>query len=128
MEFGPGFLKIPPAHDINDYAIGQKHNLPSIDIFNDDGTLSPNAGIFVGTDRFAAKDLAEKELKKKGNLVKVIPYNNKIGRSERTHAIIEPKLSMQWFLKMDKISRPALDAVMKGDIHLYPSKFRNLYR
>jgi len=128
MEFGTGCLKITPAHDINDYSIGQKHNLPSIDIFNDDGTLSPNAGIFVGADRFAAKDLAEKELKKKGNLVKVIPYNNKIGRSERTHAIIEPKLSMQWFLKMDKISRPALDAVMKGEIHLYPSKFRNLYR
>jgi valyl-tRNA synthetase len=84
--------------------------------------------MFAGIDRFAAKDLAEKELKRTGNLVKVIPYNNKIGRSERTHAIIEPKLSMQWFVKMEKISRPALDAVMNGDVHLHPSKFKNLYR
>jgi len=128
MDFGTGCLKITPAHDINDYNIGQKHNLPSIDIFNDDGTINASAGMFVGIDRFAAKDLAEKELRQKGNLVKVVPYNNKIGRSERTHAIIEPKLSMQWFLKMDKISQPALDAVMNGDVRLHPSKFKNLYR
>jgi len=128
MDFGTGCLKITPAHDINDYNIGQKHKLPSIDIFNDDGTINASAGMFVGIDRFAAKDLAEKELRQKGNLVKVVPYNNKIGRSERTHAIIEPKLSMQWFLKMDKISQPALDAVMNGDVRLHPSKFKNLYR
>ncbi|MDQ1296998.1 MAG: valyl-tRNA synthetase, partial [Bacteroidota bacterium] len=128
MEFGTGCLKITPAHDINDYAIGQKYNLESIDIFNDDGTLSTRAGMFTGADRFAARDLAEKELKRSGNLVKVIPYKNKIGRSERTHAVIEPKLSMQWFLKMEEISRPALDAVMRGDVHLHPAKFRNLYR
>jgi valyl-tRNA synthetase len=84
--------------------------------------------MFVGADRFAAKELAEKELKRTGNLVKVVPYNNKIGRSERTHAIIEPKLSMQWFLKMDKLSKPALDAVMNGEVHLHPAKFKNLYR
>jgi len=128
MEFGTGCLKITPAHDINDYEIGQKHNLGSIDIFNDDGTISSNAAMFVGADRFVAKELAEKELRRTGNLVKVVPYNNKIGRSERTHAVIEPKLSMQWFLKMDKLSKPALDAVMNGEVHLHPAKFKNLYR
>jgi valyl-tRNA synthetase len=128
MEFGTGCLKITPAHDINDYEIGLKHNLESIDIFNDDGTINPRAGMFTGIDRFLAKDLAEKELKRTGNLVKVVPYNNKIGRSERTHAVIEPKLSTQWFLKMAEISKPALDAVMNGEIHLHPAKFKNLYR
>jgi len=128
IEFGTGCLKITPAHDINDYLIGQKHKLQSIDIFNDDGTISNRAAMFVGADRFAAKELAEKELKRTGNLVKVVPYNNKIGRSERTHAVIEPRLSMQWFMKMEKISRPALDAVMKGEVKLHPSKFKNLYR
>lgn len=128
MEFGTGCLKITPAHDINDYGIGLRHRLQSIDIFNDDGTLSRNAGLFIGTDRFAARDLAEAELKKENSLDRVTPYKNKIGRSERTQAVIEPRLSMQWFLKMTDISRPALDAVIEGDIRLYPSKFRNLYR
>jgi len=128
MEFGTGCLKITPAHDINDYEIGIRHKLPSIDIFNDDGTISSRAGMFAGVDRFAAKDLAEKELKRTGNLVKVVPYSNKIGRSERTHAIIEPRLSIQWFLKMKDMSRPALEAVLNGDVHLHPSKFKNLYR
>ena len=128
MEFGTGCLKITPAHDINDYEIGQRHNLETIDIFNDDGTISSRAAMFAGIDRFKAKDLAEKELKRTGNLVKVVPYNNKIGRSERTHAVIEPKLSMQWFVKMENLSRPALDAVMNGEVHLHPSKFKNLYR
>ena len=113
-EFGTGCLKITPAHDINDYEIGLRHNLPSIDIFNEDGTMSERAGMFVGVDRFEAKDLAEKELEKTGNLVKVENYNNKIGRSERTNAVIEPRLSIQWFLKMKEISEPALDAVMNG--------------
>ncbi len=128
MEFGTGCLKITPAHDINDYEIGMRHKLESIDIFNDDGTISEAAGMFAGVDRFAARDLAEQELKKSGNLIRVVSYNNKIGRSERTHAVIEPRLSTQWFLRMEDISRPALDAVMKGGIHLHPSKFRNLYR
>ena len=128
MEFGTGCLKITPAHDINDYEIGIRHRLPSIDIFNDDGTISGRAGKFEGTDRFTARKLAEQELKKTGSLVKVVSYNNKIGRSERTDSVIEPKLSTQWFLKMKNISRPALDAVLNGDIHLYPPKFRNLYR
>jgi valyl-tRNA synthetase len=128
MEFGTGCLKITPAHDINDYEIGLRHRLPSIDIFNDDGTISSRAGMFMGVDRFKARDLAEKELHRTGNIVKIISYNNKIGRSERTNSVIEPKLSMQWFLKMKEMSRPALDAVLNGQIHLYPYKFRNLYR
>jgi valyl-tRNA synthetase len=128
MEFGTGCLKITPAHDINDYEIGQKHNLETIDIFNDDGTINSRAGMFTGVDRFTAKELAEKELKRTGNLIKVVPYNNKIGRSERTHAIIEPKLSTQWFIRMEEISKPALDAVLNGDVHLHPAKFKNLYR
>jgi valyl-tRNA synthetase len=128
MEFGTGCLKITPAHDINDYEIGLRHNLESIDVFNPDGTISSVAAMFVGADRFVAKDLAEKELARTGNLVKIVPYTNKIGRSERTHAVIEPRLSMQWFLKMDKLSKPALEAVMNGDVHLHPAKFKNLYR
>jgi valyl-tRNA synthetase len=128
MEFGTGCLKITPAHDINDYEIGIRHGLDSIDIFNDDGTINQRAGMFAGADRFAAKELAEKELKRTGNLIKVVPYTNKIGRSERTHAVIEPKLSVQWFLKMKDISKPALDSVMSGEIHIHPSKYRNLYR
>ena len=128
MEFGTGCLKITPAHDINDYEIGLRHNLPTIDIFNDDGTISSQAAMFVGIDRFKAKELAEQELTRTGNLVKVEDYDNKIGRSERTNAIIEPKLSMQWFLKMKDISKPALDAVLNGDVRLHPAKFKNLYR
>ncbi len=127
-EFGTGCLKITPAHDINDYEIGLRHSLPSIDVFNPDGTMSERAGMFVGEDRFRAKDLAEAELRKSGNLVKVENYNNKIGRSERTNAVIEPRLSLQWFLKMEELSKPALDAVMEGDVHIYPAKFKNLYR
>ncbi len=128
MEFGTGCLKITPAHDINDYEIGLRHKLPSIDVFNDNGTISEIAGMFTGLDRFVAKDLAEKELLRTGDLVKVVPYNNKIGRSERTNAVIEPRLSVQWFLKMRDVSKPALDAIMNGEIHLHPAKFRNLYR
>jgi valyl-tRNA synthetase len=128
MEFGTGCLKITPAHDINDYEIGLRHNLPTIDVFNADGTISNQAPMFKGIDRFAAKNLAEKELLRTGNLVKVVDYDNKIGRSERTNAIIEPKLSMQWFLKMKDLSLPALDAVLGGEVKLHPAKFKNLYR
>ena len=128
MEFGTGCLKITPAHDINDYEIGLRHKLPSIDVFNQNGTISSEAGLFTGADRFAARDLAEADLKRTGNLIKVVKYINKIGRSERTHAVIEPRLSVQWFLKMKDISRPALDAVLNGNVHLHPAKFKNLYR
>jgi valyl-tRNA synthetase len=127
-EFGTGCLKITPAHDINDYEIGLRHKLPSIDVFNDDGTMSERAGLFVGVDRFKAKELAETELRRTGNLVKVENYDNKIGRSERTNAVIEPKLSIQWFLKMKELSQPALNAVMNGDVKIHPAKFKNLYR
>ncbi len=128
MEFGTGCLKITPAHDINDYEIGLRHKLDSIDIFNDDGTLSEAALLFVGRDRFEARHLAEEELRRSGALVKVEEYINKIGRSERTNAVIEPKLSLQWFLRMREISQPALKAVMDDTVRLFPDKFRNVYR
>ena len=127
-EFGTGCLKITPAHDINDYEIGLKYKLDIIDVFNDDGTMSERAGLFIGTDRFKARELAEKELQRTGALVKVEEYLNKIGRSERTSSVIEPKLSLQWFLSMEKMSKPALDAVMDGSIKLHPDKFKNVYR
>ncbi|MFN2337199.1 MAG: valine--tRNA ligase, partial [Bacteroidales bacterium] len=127
-EFGTGCLKITPAHDINDYEIGVKYNLEAIDIFNDNGTISEKAGLFIGTDRFEARKLAEEELNRTGALVKVEDYINKIGRSERTNAIIEPKLSLQWFLSMKELSQPALDAVMNDTVRLFPDKYRNVYR
>jgi valyl-tRNA synthetase len=127
-EFGTGCLKITPAHDINDYEIGLRHNLPSIDVFNEDGTMSSRAGKFIGKDRFEAKELAAIELKNSGDLVKVENYDNKIGRSERTDAVIEPRLSLQWFLKMKDLSEPALAAVLNDDVRIYPAKFKNLYR
>ncbi len=127
-EFGTGCLKITPAHDINDYEIGIRHNLPSIDIFNENGTISSKGGLFVGIDRFKAKELAEEELRKSGNLVKVEDYDNKIGRSERTNSVIEPRLSLQWFLKMKELSLPALEAVLNDEVKIYPAKFKNLYR
>ncbi|MFC2086448.1 valine--tRNA ligase [Bacteroidota bacterium] len=127
-EFGTGALKITPAHDINDYELGQKHNLQIIDIFNDDGTLSEKAELFIGQDRFRARDLISEELKNKGHLVKVEDYVNKVGFSERTDSVIEPKLSMQWFLKMKEISKPALENVMNDNIMLHPAKFKNTYK
>lgn len=128
MEFGTGALKITPAHDINDYEIGYKHNLETIDIFNPDGTLSEAAQYFVGKDRFVVREEIIPELEKSGNLVKVEDYNNKVGYSERTNVVIEPKLSMQWFLKMKEMAQPALDAVMNDDIVLTPAKYKNTYR
>lgn len=128
MEFGTGCLKITPAHDINDYEIGIRHNLESIDIFNEDGTLSEKALLFVGIDRFKARDLAVKKLEEDGLLAKTEEYVNKIGYSERTDAVIEPRLSLQWFLRMKDLAQPALEHVMNDDIVLYPSKFKNSYR
>ncbi len=128
MEFGTGVLKITPAHDINDYQIGLRHNLPVIDIFNDDGTLNELAEIFVGIDRFAARKLSVEKLKNEGNLLKIEDYVNKLGFSERTDVAIEPKLSLQWFLKMDEMVKPALKAILDDEIKLYPSKFKNTYR
>ncbi|MFC2117627.1 valine--tRNA ligase [Bacteroidota bacterium] len=127
-EFGTGALKITPAHDIHDYEIGHKHKIPSIDILNDDGSLNENAKIFIGKDRFEARDLIVEELEKHGFLVKIEDYINKIGYSERTDVAIEPKLSMQWFCDMKKMAEPALENVMNGNIKIYPQKFINTYK
>ena len=128
MEFGTGALKITPAHDIHDYEIGDRHNLETIDIFNDNGTMSEAAQLYVGKDRFEVRDLIMPDLEKAGNLVKVEDYVNKVGFSERTDAVIEPKLSMQWFLNMKELAKPALEHVMNDDIQLHPPKFKNTYR
>ena len=128
VEFGTGALKITPAHDIHDYEIGDRHNLESIDIFNDNGTMSEAAQLYVGKDRFEVRDLILPDLEKAGNLVKVEDYVNKVGFSERTDAVIEPKLSMQWFLNMKELAEPALKHVMNDDIQLHPAKFKNTYR
>jgi valyl-tRNA synthetase len=128
MDFGTGCLKVTPAHDLNDYELGQKHNLPVIDILNDDGTLNESAQILVGEDRFAARKKIAVMLETDGSLDKVEDYKSQIGFSERTDAVIEPKLSMQWFCKMDEMAKPALDYVLKGDIKLIPEKFINTYR
>ncbi|PIY05121.1 MAG: valine--tRNA ligase [Bacteroidetes bacterium CG_4_10_14_3_um_filter_31_20] len=127
-EFGTGALKITPAHDINDYQLGIKHHLENIDIFNDDGTLSEKAQLFIGLDRFVAKKQIVPELEKTGNLVKIEPYNNKIGYSERTNSVIEPKLSLQWFVKMKELSIPALENVLNNNIQIIPAKFKNTYK
>lgn len=128
VEFGTGCLKVTPAHDVNDYMLGEKHNLKSIDIFNDNGTISEAAGLYVGMDRFAVREQIEKDLAEAGLLEKVEAYTNKVGHSERTNSVIEPKLSMQWFLRMDALAKPALDAVMQDGIKFHPSKFKNVYR
>ncbi len=128
MEFGTGCLKITPAHDINDYEIGLKHNLESIDIFNDDGTLSEKARLFIGEDRFVVKEKIVPELEKAGSLVKIEDYTNKVGFSERTDEVIEPKLSAQWFLKMEDLVKPAIENVLNDNIRFHPPKFKNIYR
>ena len=128
MEFGTGALKITPAHDINDYEIGYKHQLETIDIFNDDGTMSEAAQLFIGHDRFEVRKEIIPELEKAGNLVKIEDYDNKVGYSERTHVVIEPKLSMQWFVKMKALAQPALEAVMNDEVILIPAKYKNTYR
>ena len=128
MEFGTGCLKITPAHDVNDYEIGLRFNLPSIDIFNEDGTLSEKAGMFVGEDRFVVREKIMVDMEAAGNVAKVEDYNNKVGYSERTHVPIEPKLSAQWFLKMEDLVKPALENVMNDTIEFYPPKFKNTYR
>ncbi|MGQ1784978.1 valine--tRNA ligase [Saccharicrinis sp. GN24d3] len=128
MEFGTGCLKITPAHDLNDYEIGMRHNLESVDILNDDGTLSEAAQMFVGKDRFVVRDEIIPELQTAGNLLKVEDYDNKVGCSERTGAVIEPKLSTQWFLKMNHMAKVALDAVMTDEVQFHPAKFKNVYR
>ena len=128
IEFGTGCLKVTPAHDVNDYMLGEKHNLPSIDIFNDNGTLSEQAGMYVGQDRFAVRKQIVKDLDEAGLLLKVEDYTNKVGYSERTNVPIEPKLSMQWFLKMEGLAEKALKPVLEDEIQFYPEKYKNTYR
>ena len=128
MEFGTGCLKVTPAHDVNDYMLGEKYNLPVIDIFNDNGTISEAGGMYVGKDRFDVRREIIADLGAAGLVEKIEDYDNKVGYSERTNVVIEPKLSMQWFLKMDELTKPALAAVMDGDIQFHPAKFKNTYR
>ncbi len=127
MDFGTGCLKVTPAHDLNDYELGLKHKLPVIDILDDAGFLNEKAVLFVGQDRFAARRNIVKELEEAGHLVKVEEYKSIVKTSERTGAVIEPKLSLQWFLEMKEISQPALENVMNDNIKLYPPKFKNMY-
>jgi valyl-tRNA synthetase len=128
MEFGTGCLKVTPAHDVNDYMLGEKYNLPSIDIFEPDGKIAPAGGMYVGMDRFEVRTKIMEDLKAAGLVEKVEDYVNKVGHSERTDAVIEPKLSTQWFVKMTDLVKPALAAVEEDDIKLVPAKFKNTYR
>ena len=128
IEFGTGCLKVTPAHDVNDYMLGEKYNLPSIDIFNDNGTLSEEAGLYVGMDRFDVRKQIEQDLAAADLLEKVEAYTNKVGCSERTGVAIEPKLSMQWFLKMQHFADMALPPVMNDELKFYPAKYKNTYR
>ncbi|WP_321481021.1 valine--tRNA ligase [uncultured Bacteroides sp.] len=127
IEFGTGCLKVTPAHDVNDYMLGEKYNLQTIDIFNDNGTLSEAAGLYVGQDRFAVRKQIEKDLAEADLLEKVEAYTNKVGYSERTNVVIEPKLSMQWFLKMEHFAKMALGPVMNDEIKFHPAKYKNTY-
>ena len=128
MDFGTGCLKVTPAHDVNDYMLGDKYGLPSIDIFNDNGTISEQGGMYVGMDRFDVRKQIMVDLEAAGLVEKVEDYVNKVGHSERTDAVIEPKLSMQWFVKMEDLAKPALEAVETDYIKYVPAKFKNLYR
>ena len=128
IEFGTGCLKVTPAHDVNDYMLGEKYNLPSIDIFNPDGTLNEHGAMYAGMDRFAVRTQIEKDLEAAGLMDKTEPYTNKVGFSERTNEAIEPKLSMQWFLKMEELATPAAEAVENDTIRFYPEKYKNTYR
>ena len=127
-EFGTGALKITPAHDINDYQIGMKHHLETIDIFNDNGTLNEHGMAYAGMDRFACRKQIVKDLEAASLMEKVEDYTNKVGHSERTDAVIEPKLSAQWFLKMEKLAAKALEVVESDEIRFHPVKFKNIYR
>ena len=128
LDFGTGALKVTPAHDMNDYQLGQKYHLEIIDTMNDDGTMSEAAQLFIGEDRFEVRKKIIPLLESAGNLVKIEEYTNQIGFSERTDVIVEPRLSLQWWVSMQSISAPALKAVMDDEIHFHPAKFKNLYR
>ena len=129
MEFGTGCLKVTPAHDVNDKVLGEKHKLEVVDIFNEDASLNSYGLHYEGKDRFVARKEIAKELEEKGYLVKTETHINNVGTSERTKAVIEPRLSDQWFLKMEDLVKPALKAVLEDEeIKLFPKKFENTYR
>ncbi len=128
VDFGTGCLKVTPAHDINDYELGIIHNLESIDVLDDRGRITEEGQLFIGEDRFGARKKIAKELKKQGYLEKIEPYTHEVGHSQRTKVPIEPKLSLQWFLKMEDLAKPALDAVLKNDVKIIPDRFLNTYR
>ena len=128
IEFGTGALKVTPAHDENDYVLGQKHNLETIDILNADGTMSAAAQLYIGEDRFVVRKKIAKDLKVTGNLVQIEQIKNKVGFSERTKVAVEPRLTHQWYLKMEELSQPALENVMNDNIQFFPSRFKNLYK
>ncbi|NEN24519.1 valine--tRNA ligase [Cryomorpha ignava] len=128
MEFGTGCLKITPAHDTNDYDLGKKHDLETIDVLNADGTMSEAAQFYIGEDRFEVRKKITKDLKESGNLIKEESYKNKVGYSERTDVPIEPRISLQWFVKMEEFSKPGLEHVMNDDVKFWPPKFKNSYR
>ena len=128
IEFGTGALKVTPAHDVNDYMLGEKYNLETIDIFNDDGTINDKVGMYVGMDRFECRKVIEGDLQTAGLMEKVEAYTNNVGYSERTGVAIEPKLSMQWFLSMKEIAEPATRAVLEDEIKFIPAKYKNTYR
>lgn len=127
MEFGTGALKVTPAHDMNDFELGQKHQLETIDVFNDDGTMSNDAKVYIGEDRFKVRKKFAADLEEAGHIVKIEDYQNNVGRSERTNAVVEPRLSLQWYVDMKAIASPALEAVMKDDIEFFPKNQKNLY-
>ena len=128
MDFGTGCLKVTPSHDVNDYKLGQKHKLKSIDIFDDEGRVNKNGKLYVGENRFEARKKITKDLDKVGQLDKVENYKNKVGFSERTDAVVEPKISTQWFLSMKEVKKPALENVMNDNIKFHPKKLKNMYR
>ena len=128
IEFGTGALKVTPAHDVNDYMLGEKFGLETIDIFNDDGTINDKVGMYVGVDRFECRKQIEKDLEAADLLEKTEPYTNNVGYSERTGVAIEPKLSMQWFMSMEEIAKPATKAVLEDVIRFVPEKYKNTYR
>ncbi len=128
MEFGTGALKVTPAHDPNDYDLGQKHNLEVIDVLNDDGTISEAGGLYIGKDRIKARKLIVKDLEACSDLVKVEDLTHNVGRSERTNCVVEPKLSLQWYVDMKALAAPALDAVENDEVRFYPEKYKNTYR
>ncbi|MBO5856449.1 MAG: valine--tRNA ligase, partial [Alistipes sp.] len=128
LEFGTGALKVTPAHDVNDYMLGEKYGLESIDIFNDNGTINDKVGMYVGMERFECRRVIEGDLTEAGLMEKVEPYTNNVGYSERTGVAIEPKLSMQWFLSMEELAKPATKAVLEDIIKFVPTKYKNTYR